>query len=177
LIPTTTQADALQPDSLPFLLVRPSRPSLAMKSDVLDDDGETTEIPASKSVPPHLPPAPVVTTEHELPSVIVSLFDLEIGESAELQRASDVDGLLTAVEVIEVTIPLEEVTIPVEVAPSIDPTSDTGRVIVRSAPRARSRGFAIAALAALMAAGGTFAGLKVCHVSGGSLGAALHVVR
>ena len=41
----------------------------------------------------------------------------------------------------------------------------------------KSRGLAIALLAALSAAGGTVAGMKVFHVSGVRLGAALHVVR
>jgi hypothetical protein len=166
LIPTT------QPDSLPFLLLRPNAP--AMKSDVLEDDAETTEIPASKSVPPHSPPAPVSTTEHELPSVIVDLCDLEASEAAEIQRATDVDGLLTASETIEFPLFIEE-------EPTLDGRSET----LKSAPKrpaaragtARGRGFAIAAVAAITAAGGTFAGLRVYHVSGFPLSAATHLVR
>jgi hypothetical protein len=190
LIPTTTPLD-----SLPFLLVRPS---LAMKSDVLDDDGETNEIPSSKSVPPHSPPTPIVTTEHELPSVIVDLVELRASEIAayakeakamrepsELQRDSDVDGLLTAAETFELTIPVEVIPLDVplsfEPIEPLDPLDETGPIMRPTQPRGRSRGFAIAALAALMAAGGTFAGLKVCHVTyhvpGGSLSAAPHAVR
>ena len=71
--------------------------------DVADDDAETTEIPASRSVPPHVPPARVVTTDDDLPSVIVDLHAerLEVNELVEMQRASDVDGLLTASETSE----------------------------------------------------------------------------
>jgi carbamoylphosphate synthase large subunit len=159
LLPTSAQ-----PDSIPFLLVRPA---LATSSDdVVDDEAETTEIPASKSVPPHTPPARVVTTENDLPSVIVELKEIEV---AEVQRASDVDGLLNVSVKLDFPLPVED-------KPTIDEVSPTRQS--RSRARAgKARGFTIALVAALGAAGGTFAGLKVCHISGGTLGAALHVVR
>ena len=82
-----------QPDSVPFLLVRET----AVAEDVVDDDAETTEIPSARSVPPHVPPARVVTSENELPTVIVELKEVEV---AQPERASDVDGLLTVSEKI-----------------------------------------------------------------------------
>jgi hypothetical protein len=164
LIPTTTH----QPDSLPFLLVRPN--ALSMKSEVLDDDGETEEIPCSRSVPPHAPPAPLSTTEHELPSVIV---DPCVLGTAEAFSGASVDGLLTATEAIDFVIPVDE-----------QPTLQNGVPAVRSKARSSSRarssrgkGFAIAAVAALTAAAGTFAGLRVYHVSGFPLIAPTHLVR
>jgi hypothetical protein len=184
LFPTT------HPDSVPFLLVRPVSVSeglvAATKPDAGDDDAETAEIPASKSVPPHSPPPPVVTTEHELPSVIVELHELEVSEMIELQRASDVDVLLTASETIE--FPLDvEFPVHVEEAPALDGRAKTRRSAMKSsgARTAWARGFAIATIAALTAAGGTFAGLRVCHGAAGtagwgSLGASLqtlHIVR
>ncbi len=176
LFPTT------QPDSVPFLLVRPV---VEMKGDVVDDDGETAEVPVSKSVPPHAPPAAIVTSEHELPSVIVDLCALEASsevETVELQRASEVDGLLTTSQAMQAPPmpPVEplEVAIPIEEDHPLDSQGGTHSLKMRSGSRAvRARGFAIAAVAALTAAGGTFAGLRVCHVTGSSLGAAFHVVR
>jgi hypothetical protein len=153
LIPSHTQ-----PESVPFLLVRET----ASADDVVDDDAETTEIPASRSVPPHSPPARVVTSENELPTVIVELKEVEV---AEPERASEVDGLLTVSE----KIALEEI-----------PSGVRRAAARRSFSGSRggtSRGLAIALLAALSAAGGTVAGMKVFHVSGMRLGAALHVVR
>ena len=164
MIPTT------QPDSVPFLLVRPNAP--VMKSDAVDEDADTGEIPSSRSVPPHAPPAPVSTTEHELPSVILDLCERELSEAAERQRATDVDGLLTVSETLEFPIPVDE-------QPVLEPHVETRPSVVAKGMvrRARARGFAIAAVAALMAAGGTFAGLRVYHVSGLSFGAAQHLVR
>lgn len=168
MIPTTQH----QPDSLPFLLVRPNAPT--MKADVIEEDGETEEIPCSRSVPPHAPPAPMSTTEHELPSVIVDPCALG-GETIEHMQATEVDGLLTASEPVDFVIPFDE-------QPTLDTESDT----VRSAAKARAvsrsrsgkgRGFAIAAVAALMAAGGTFVGMRVYHVAGFPLSAASHLVR
>jgi hypothetical protein len=78
----------MQRESVPFLLVRP--PSGV--EDVLDD-AETIEVPASRSVPPHHPPAPLTTNETDLPSVIVDLHEL-VSAQVEADRASDVDCLL-----------------------------------------------------------------------------------
>jgi hypothetical protein len=147
-------------DSVPFLLVRP--PSSV--EDVLDD-AETTEIPAAKSVPPHAPPARVTTMENHLPSVIVDLHSADAREEPEAQRESSVDGLLDASERRTLPLPVmmsgpSEVTLPsVEARP------------------ARGRGVLIALLAAAMAAGGTFAVVRVLHLSSQSLSAALHIVR
>jgi hypothetical protein len=170
LIPTTQHA---QPDSLPFLLVRPNVP--AMKADVLDEDGETEEIPCSRSVPPHAPPAPLSTTEHELPSVIVDPIALGNtgNEAVEHLRATEVDGLLIASEPVEFVIPVDEL-------PTLDNDAETLRSAAKARASARSgkgRGFAIAAVAALMAAGGTFVGMRVYHVAGFPLSAASHLVR
>jgi hypothetical protein len=173
LIPTTQHA---QPDSLPFLLVRPNAPT--MKADVLDEDGETEEIPCSRSVPPHAPPAPLSTTEHELPSVIVDPAALGSAGSDTIDRlqATEVDGLLTASEPVEFVIPFDE-------QPTLDTESETlrsaakARARFRSRSSGRGRGFAIAAVAALMAAGGTFVGMRVYHVAGFPLSAASHLVR
>ena len=148
------------PDSAPFLLVDPMTPS----DDVTDDEADTTEIPASRSVPPHVPPARVVMLEDDLPSVIVDLRELEV---AELQRASEVDGLLVATDALAATTPIE-------VAPRRQEQTGRSRIRPRSALVPR---LTIALVAALSAAGATFAGLKVSHVPAGSLGAALHVVR
>jgi len=149
-----------QPESVPFLLlVRET----AAADDVADDDAETTEIPSSRSVPPHVPPARVVTSENELPTIIVELKEVEVSEP---ERASGVDGLLTVSE----KIALEE-TAPSAVRPR------AARRSFRGARAGTSRGLAIALLAALSAAGGTVVGMKVFHVSGVRLGAALHVVR
>jgi hypothetical protein len=187
-----------QPDSVPFLL---TRPTALMTSDAIGDDAETTEIPASRSVPPHAPPPAVVTTEHELPSVIVDAWSTELrpnasvsgltgGPSGELgHRPSGVDSLLSASETLDFPLPQSSASsgpvIPVTPLPSEeDPlraetelTRIGGHVGRRSARRARVRALIIAAVAAVTAAGGTFVGLKVFHVSGGALGAALHVVR
>src|SRR5271170_327011 len=126
-----------QPDSVPFLLLR----EMAAAEDVVDDDAETTEIPASRSVPPHAPPARVVTSENELPTVIVELKEVEV---AEPERASEVDGLLSVSEV----------------------RRTAARTSFSGSRAGKSRGLAIALLAALSAAGGTVAGIKVFHVSG-----------
>ena len=139
------------PPSVPFLLVRP--PSGA--EEVLDD-ADTAEIPSSRSVPPHAPPARVTTAETELPSVIVDQVGFDASEGAEARRAISVD-------------------IPVDVTAPLDLRDSTLR-----SPQtrgSRGRGIAIALLAAAMAAGGTFAVVRVLHVSGQSLGAALHIVR
>jgi hypothetical protein len=160
LLPSQTQ-----PESVPFLLVRAPVSATVDAAHVVDDDGETVEVPASRSVPPHLPPPAVVTTEQELPSVIVDLQDLEAGELADLQRASDVDVLLTASETIEFPIPEEPVELTV--------THHSVRRRSRAGTAAR---VTLALVAALSAAGGAFAGVKVFHVSGGSLSAALHHV-
>ena len=116
----------------------------------------------SADAPPHVPPARVITTETDLPSVIVDLKELEV---AELQRANEVDGLLVATETLEA----------VDDEPSH--AGQTRRTRVRSRAAGNLPRFAIALMAALSAAGATFAGLKVSHVPAGSLGAALHVVR
>ena len=137
---------------------------MTASDDVLDDDADTTEIPASKSVPPHVPPARVITNETDLPSVIVELKELEV---AEVQRASEVDGLLVATEALEATVPVEEK----------GRQGQTQRSRIRSRAAAGTPRLAIALVAALSAAGATFAGLKVSHVPAGSLGAALHVSR
>jgi hypothetical protein len=173
-----------QPDSVPFLLTRPNG---LMTSDVIDDDAETTEIPASRSVPPHAPPAPVVTTEHELPSVIVEeVWAAEEREtSGPSPSRSDVDSLLTASETLEFPLPeASRSVIPVTPLPVPEDwrqvqteVSRHGRAAGGPARRARVRAVVIAAVAALTAAGGTFVGLKVFHVSAGTLNAALHVVR
>jgi hypothetical protein len=157
----------MRPDSVPFLLTRP--PSAV--EDVLDD-AETTEIPASKSVPPHHPPAPVTTTELELPSVIVDLRELdgtsapgaawstqEASADVEAERASDVDGLLATFldgEIVELPPP----------------------AIERNA-RSRSHGVAVAVIAATMALGATVAGARVLHhtTAGLTLETALHLAR
>jgi len=175
-----------QPDSVPFLL---TRPTALMTSDVIDDDAETTEIPISRSVPPHAPPPPVVTTEHELPSVIVDAWDMEIRTTSDANvRPSEVDGLLSASETLDFPLPalsastrpvIPVTPLPIEEDPLGAETELTriGHVGRRSARKARVRAIIIAAAAALTAAGGTFVGLKVLHVSGSALGAALHVVH
>jgi hypothetical protein len=142
-------------------------PPMAAEDDVeAIDEADTAEIPASKSVPPHVPPARVVTNEGELPSVIVDLKEVE---RAETDRASEVDGLLVATEAkVEDLVPVIEAD-----HRELEPTR---RAVVRprvsTAPK-----LAIALVAALGAAGATFAGLKVSGVSAGSIGAALHVLR
>ena len=154
-----TPSHTQQPDSLPFLLLRDG----AAADDAVDEDAETTEIPASRSVPPHSPPPRVITSENELPSVIVELKEVEV---AEPERASEVDGLLTVSE----RIVLQD-------APRSDVKREGSRRSFSGSRVGTTRGLAIALVAALSAAGGTVAGMKVFHVSGVRLGAALHVVR
>jgi hypothetical protein len=156
LIPSQTQ-----PESVPFLLLVRETTSA---EEVVDDDAETTEIPSSRSVPPHLPPARVVTSEQELPSVIVELKEVEVSEP---ERASEVDGLLRVSD----KFALEDV------LRAEAPRAAVTRRSLSGSRSGTSRGLAIALLAALSAAGGTVAGMKVFHVSGVRLGAALHVVR
>jgi hypothetical protein len=150
------------PDSAPFLLVHARQTTAS--DDVIEDDADTTEIPASKSVPPHAPPARVITSETDLPSVIVDLKEIEV---AEVQRGSEVDGLLVETEALEATVAVEE----------RGRQEHTQRSRIRSRTAASTPRLAIALVAALSAAGATFAGLKVSHVPAGSLGAALHVSR
>jgi hypothetical protein len=142
------------PDSDLFL----AHPLTAYEDDVeVLDDADTTEIPASKSVPPHVPPSRVVTHENELPSVIVDLKELEM---AEAERISAVEGLLFTVETQDQA--------------HAEPTR---RSVLRPRPFAPATKLAIALVAALGAAGATFGGLKVSHVAPGSIGASLHGMR
>jgi hypothetical protein len=108
-----------------------------------------------------------VTNENDLPSVIVDLKELEV---AELQRASDVDGLLVATEKLEAPVAVEE-------EPGAWDDEHTRPSQIRTRARSKVPAYAIAFVAALGAAGATFGGLKVSHVPAGSLGAALHVLR
>jgi hypothetical protein len=154
-----------QVESLPFLLVRAGE-----TDDEVDEDMVTTEIPSARSVPPHAPPARVVTSETELPTIIVELKDQEM---AEPERVSAVEGLLT-----------ESAKFALNGEPrSTDATpgerSQAARGLSKSSKsrRGKARGVAIALVAALSAVGGTVAGMKVFHVSGAHLTAALHVVR
>ncbi len=138
-----------------------------------DDDTDTTEIPASKSVPPHVPPSRVVNSERDLPSVIVDLKELEVEETA---RASEVDGLLVAVDCLTVEVAAIGEIVEVPYAPRGEATR---RSILRARPSraAALPKVAIALAAALSAAGATFAGLKVSHVSPAAAGAAMHFTR
>jgi hypothetical protein len=151
-----------QVESLPFLLVRAGE-----TDDEVDEDMVTTEIPSARSVPPHAPPARVVTSENELPTIIVELKDQEM---AEPERVSAVEGLLT-----------ESAKFALNGQPrSRDATPDDRSQAARGSSKSRrgkARGVAIALVAALSAVGGTVAGMKVFHVSGAHLTAALHVVR
>lgn len=148
------------PESVPFLLVRPHTAS----EDVMDD-AETAEIPASKSVPPHMPPARVTTTETDLPSVIVDIGELRASEAVEAERSTDVDVLLDVSESA------------LRVSGSPMKALETGRPMRPAAPAAgpRRRGVAIALVAALMATGGTFVGFRVFHVH--APGGAVHAMR
>ena len=148
-------------ESLPFLLVRPSSTVEEL------DDMDTVEIPSSRSVPPHAPPARVVTTETDLPSVIVDLRDLERNETL---ASMEIDGLLA--DPIEIPLPAIEI----EYRPQ-QPTLPS--VEAKAAPRAPSgRGWIFGLVAAAMAlGGGAFVGARALHASGHSLGAALHITR
>jgi hypothetical protein len=151
-----------QVESLPFLLVRAGE-----TDDEVDEDMVTTEIPSARSVPPHAPPSRVVTSENELPTIIVELKDQEM---AEPERVSAVEGLLT-----------ESAKFALNGQPrSTDATPGDRSQAARGSSKSRggkARGVAIALVAALSAVVGTVAGMKVFHVSGAHLTAALHVVR
>ena len=131
---------------------------------------DTVEIPSSRSVPPHAPPARVITTETELPSVIVDLRDVERNEAL---ASMEIDGLLA--EPIEIPLPAIEI----EYRPQ-QPTLPSA--FAKAAPRARTqsagRGWIFGLVAAAMAlGGGAFVGARALHASGHSLGAALHLTR
>lgn len=165
-----------QPDSLPFLLTRSAE---LMSADAIedDDDGETGEIPSSRSVPPHCPPVGMITNETDLPSVIVD-GDVE-DEHVELQRESDVDGLLYASETLD--FPLEPV-VPASQQVTGDVSEDVRAITQRTRVRSgRGRTFLFATAAVLTVAGGALAGLKVTHHAYpaplNSLSAVLHAMR
>ncbi len=123
----------------------------------MSEEDEAERHPA-KSVPPHVPPTPrVATYESDLPSVIVDLAELEASarlEAAsdliEVQRTSDVDGLLAATDALP-DMRRREATLP-----SID----------RGLPRKRgaARGFVLGLLAAVA-------------IGGGGLGAFVHLTH
>ncbi len=165
----------MQTDSVPFLL---TRPTAVLASDVIEDveDGETVEIPASRSVPPHAPPPALHTTEHELPSIIVDLCAVE--PHVELQRESEVDGLLCASETVEFP---SDLAVPVSEQITAETSAREVRLARATGARsARGRSLVIAAAAALTAAGGTFAGLKATHAypaSLNSLSSVIHAMR
>ena len=150
-----------QLESVPFLLGRTGE-----TDDEVDEDMVTTEIPSARSVPPHAPPARVVTSENELPTIIVELKDQEV---AEPERVSAVEGLLTESAKFALGAQARLDAAPGE-AESAKPRPSGSR-------RGKARGVAIALVAALSAVGGTVAGMKVFHVSGAHLTAALHVMR
>ena len=167
LLPSSSSSP--QPDSVPFLLVRPvSSPPGAAEAP--DDDAETNEIPSSRSVPPHAPPSALTTTETELPSVIVDLREMEASEEIERQRQTDVDGLLSTTDEID----LSPFQLPIDHDAPLRPNVKTKRS--RRSSASRAFGFAIAAVAALTAAGGTFVGMRVMHVSPLHLAPA-HLIR
>ncbi|HEY2516027.1 MAG TPA: hypothetical protein VGI39_34385 [Polyangiaceae bacterium] len=128
---------------------------------------DTVEIPSSKSVPPHAPPARVVTTENDLPSVIVDLRDMERNEAL---ASIEIDGLLA--EPIEIPLPAIEIEYRAQ-------QSTLPSVTAKPASRSTSgRGWIFGLVAAAMAlGGGAFVGARALHASGHSLGAALHITR
>jgi hypothetical protein len=146
-------------ESVPFLLVRASSGGAGgeeMTEDVSDVSSEH-EIPVSRSVPPHAPPARTPMPE-DLPTIIVDLREVAVTEEQEAQRASEVDGLIAAAEEIAVS---------------------EGRIlIVASQPARRSRGVVAALLLTALAVAGTFAGLHARGLSAhDSVGASLHIAR